>query len=375
MSGQAFFNEQQEQSAVKAEIVAKYFNAWADVMVGNSRRFAVEKIAYIDLFAGPGRYKDGAKSTPLLVLERAIEKGELAKLLIAMFNDADPENASSLQSAIDELPGLDRLRFKPQVFCSEVGNDARAMFEQSRSCPTFSFIDPFGYKGLSRGIVQDVVREWGCDCVFFFNYSRINAGLNNDLVRRHMDALFGGDRVERMRAIVATMKPVEREQFILEELAQALRELGAEFVLPFRFRRPDGSRTSHALVFVTKNILGYEIMKDIMAKASSTEEDGVPSFEYSPADERCPMLFSLNRPLESLTEDLLAEFAGQTLQAHDVYRRHHIGTRYVLRNYKKVLCSLEEAGLVSANPPASKRRMRHGERTLADKTWITFPHP
>lgn len=247
------------------------------------------------------------------------------------------------------------------------------MFEQTRLCPTFSFIDPFGYKGLSRGIVQSVVKEWGCDCVFFFNYSRINAGLNNDLVRRHLDALFGHDRVERMRSIVEKMNPTEREQFILEELAQSLKELGAQFILPFRFRRPDGTRTSHALVFVTKNILGYEIMKDIMAKASSTEEDGVPSFEYSPADERCPMLFSFNRPLEALADDLRKKFAAQTLQVHDVYRRHHVGTRYVLRNYKKVLCGLEDAGLVGANPPASKRRMIKGERTLANETWITFP--
>lgn len=370
---QSFFNEQQEQSAVKAEIVAKYFNAWADVMVGNSRRFGVEKIAYIDLFAGPGRYKDGAKSTPLLVLERTIDKAELANLLLAMFNDADPENASSLESAIAELSGVERLKFKPQVFCSEVGSDAREMFERARSCPTFSFIDPFGYKGLSRGIIQDVLGEWGCDCVFFFNYSRINAGLMNDAVRRHMDAIFGSVRVERMREILATMNPFEREQFVLEELSQALRELGAKYVLPFRFKRSDGSRTSHALVFVTKNILGYEIMKDIMAKASSTDDQGVPSFEYSPADERCPLLFSLNKPLEALADDMREHFKGKTLQVHDLYRRHHVGTRYVLRNYKKALNTLEEAGLVTANPPASERRMRQGERTLADSVWITFP--
>jgi hypothetical protein len=187
-----------------------------------------------------------------------------------------------------------------------------------------------------------------------------------------MDALFGSVRVEQIRRIVKEMRPAEREQFVLEELAQAIKELGAEYVLPFRFRRPDGSRTSHALVFVTKNILGYEIMKDIMARASSSEDDGVPSFEYSPADERCPMLFSLNRPLDSLADDLRAKFAHRTLRVQDIYRQHHVGTRYVKRNYKKVLCRLEDAGLVAVNPPASERPIRQGERTLADGTWITF---
>jgi hypothetical protein len=72
-----------------------------------------------------------------------------------------------------------------------------------------------------------------------------------------MDALFGSERISRMRAALIDQLPHEREVFVLEELAQALKELGAEYMLPFRFRRPDGSRTSHALVFVTKNPLGY----------------------------------------------------------------------------------------------------------------------
>jgi len=188
---QKFFEEQLEQSAVKAEIVAKYFNVWADIMVGNTQKHGGSKIAYIDLFAGPGRYKDGAKSTPLMVLERAIEKPALAEKLVALFNDIDPDNAESLRVAIDELPDLARLKHVPRIFCSEIGDDAQQMFLAANTCPTFSFIDPFGYKGLSRGIIQSVVKNWGCDCVFFFNYARINAGINNDAIRPHMDALFG----------------------------------------------------------------------------------------------------------------------------------------------------------------------------------------
>jgi hypothetical protein len=76
--------------------------------------------------------------------------------------------------------------------------------------------------------------------VFFFNYSRINAGINNDAVRHHMDVLFGSARIERMRTALVNCTPSEREAFVLEELAQALKELGATFMFPFRFRRPDG---------------------------------------------------------------------------------------------------------------------------------------
>ena len=56
-------------------------------------------------------------------------------------------------------------------------------------------------------------------------------------------------------------------------MAAALKDLGARFVLPFRFRTASGGRTSHDLIFVTKNELGYSIMKGIMASQSSTDDD------------------------------------------------------------------------------------------------------
>lgn len=371
---QAFFDEQRDQSLVKAAIVSKHFDAWSRVMVANAKKgVPISRLAYIDLFAGPGRYKDGSKSTPLMVLERAIADTDLSRLLVAMFNDADPENVASLQASIDALPGRDRLKHKPQVLCTEVGADAQTMFLRAQGCPTFSFIDPFGYKGLSRGIIQSVIRDWGCDCVFFFNYSRINAGINNDAVRHHMDALFGSERIDRMRSALLDASPTARESMILEELAQALKELGARYILPFRFRRPDGSRTSHALVFVTKHPLGYSIMKGIMAGESSTEDEGVPSFEYSPADARCPMLFSLNRPLGSLAQNLLDRYAGRSMSMKQIFDEHNVGTPFIEKNYKRVLNEMEAAGKIVANPPASARPMRKGDRTFSDKTTVTFP--
>jgi three-Cys-motif partner protein len=308
-----------------------------------------------------------------MVLERTIADEALSKLLVAMFNDADPENVASLKIALDTLPGKERLRHQPQLLCSEIAADAESMFVRAQGCPTFSFIDPFGYKGLSRGIIQSVIKDWGCDCVFFFNYERINAGINNDAVRHHMDALFGSARIERMRSALVDRSPGEREAFVLEELAQALKELGAAYILPFRFRRPDGSRTSHALVFVTKHPLGYSIMKGIMAGESSTEDQGVPSFEYSPADARCPLLFSLNRPLDSLAASLLEKFAGRTMTMRKIYEAHHVGTPFIEKNYKRVLGTMEAADQIRVDPPASQRRMLKGERTFPDTTIVIFP--
>lgn len=63
----SFFYEQKEQSYIKTEIVTKYFSAWSKVIISSPY---VNRIAYIDLFAGPGKFEDGALSTPLLGVPR-----------------------------------------------------------------------------------------------------------------------------------------------------------------------------------------------------------------------------------------------------------------------------------------------------------------
>jgi len=46
------------------------------------------------LYCGLGRYEDNQKSTPLLVLEKAIASPELRKRLITLFNDEKEEYSS-----------------------------------------------------------------------------------------------------------------------------------------------------------------------------------------------------------------------------------------------------------------------------------------
>jgi three-Cys-motif partner protein len=367
-----FFDEQREQSEVKARIVEKYFYAWAKVIIPTAKKWG-NRLAYIDLFAGPGRYNDGAASTPLLVLQRAIQDPDLSLMLVARLNDRDAAHAAALKSEIEKLPGIERLRHQPQITCGEVNEDAERYFSEIRLIPSFTFVDPFGYVGLSLKIVNGVIKDWGCDCVFFFNYGRINAGISNEFVDRHMNALFGETRAAKLRATLPSKSPDGREMIILEELAQALKEMGGKFVLPFRFRSPSGRRTTHCLIFVTKHFKGYEVMKDIMARESSTTDQGVPSLTYSPADESTPLLFSLARPLDALEGLLLKAFAGQTLSMKRVYEIHNVDTPYIERNYKEVLVRLEAAGKITTDPPASSRPKRSGTPTFAAHVQVTFP--
>lgn len=365
---QKFFEERSDQSEVKARIIQKYFDAWCNVIMPTAEKMD-GRIAYIDLYAGPGRYKDGAASTPLLVLEKAIAHPKMPKMLVTHFNDANADHTSTLEEEIAALPGVQTLKHKPVVTCGPIDENVAEHFSKTRLVPSFTFVDPFGYKGLSLQIVNGVIKDWGCDCVFFFNYNRINAGISNPAVTHHMDGLFGADRADYLRKNLPLKSPHMREALILEELAQALKAMGGQFVLPFRFKNAQGTRTSHSLIFVSKAFKGYHIMKGIMAKESSTLDQGVPSFTYSPADASMPLLMSLQRPLEQLEGMIVQTFAGKEMPVGDIYEAHSVDTPYISKNYKDTILKLEAEGRVAVRSLTGKRK----KGTCADHLLVKFP--
>jgi len=365
----AFFSESSEQSRVKAQIVADFFFAWARIISPAAARNS-GRIAYIDLFAGPGRYDDGTRSTPLLILERAIADPNMRRMLVALLNDAAPSHSASLETAIKVLPGIDTLKYPPKTYNWEIGPETVKLFENKGLVPTFTFLDPFGYKGLSLPLIRSLVKDWGSDCMFFFNYNRINMGLTNAAIEPHMMALFGQQRLVQLRKEVKGADSATRESAIMEALALGLGDLGGQYVVPFRFRRDDG-RVSHYLIGVTKDFKGYEVMKEIMARHSTSEVDGIASFECDPRHPPEQLLFT--SPIDELGQKLLQQYAGQRRTVRQVFESHSPTERYcILRNYQEALRRLERAGQVQMDPPAEKRQKRNGVPTLAERVAVIF---
>ena len=357
-----FFSERADQSEVKALIVSQYFDIWAKVIAPNTM-LSDGKLAYIDLFAGPGRYEDGSASTPLMVLGKAIANPKVAAALVSIFNDMDENHTKTLRKEIEALPGRTSLKYDPQIYEGQVDRSISDYFEKTKLVPTFSFVDPFGYKGLSWSLIRSVIKDWGSDCVFFFNYSRINAGINNPSVNAHMEALFGKENLEHLRASLNASQ-INREGVIMEHLKAAMIEAGAKYVQMFRFRNENNKRTTHYLVFVTKHSLGYELMKEVMSPHSSYFDQGVPSYEYAPSIAGLRTLFE--NAQDKLEDRLVKEFAGQTLTMVALYHRDNLGRPYIKKNYKDALAKLRAAGRINTDRVPK-------EGTFADGIVVTFP--
>jgi hypothetical protein len=234
--------------------------------------------------------------------------------------------------------------------------------------PSLSFVDPWGYKGLSLKLIQAVIKDWGCEAVFFFNYNRINMGVHNSLVESHMENLFGEQRLEDLQAEIDGAIPRVREGLIRRALGDALTEYGAKYLIPFRFLRDD-KRTSHYICFVTKHMLGYKIMKDVMAAEGIVDEDGVPKFEYFPVADGYQLELSPDRPLMQLPEELLSFYRGRRLSVGEVIDGHTVGSPFQSRHYKQVLRELEAAERISCQPDAASRK----KNTMPDHVIIRFP--
>lgn len=366
-----FFDEQTEQSEVKAALVTKYFPVYMKVIGGAQRKHGGNKIAYIDLFAGPGRYKDGSKSTPVMIIEKAIADEDMRQRLVAIFNDKDEDNIRSLRNTLESIPGYKMLKFPPHIYHGEVGDELVKELEGTKLIPTLFFVDPWGYKGMTLRLINSVLKDWGCDCFFFFNYSRVNAGLANDVVENHMDSLFGHDRANSLRRRFSenNLKPQEREAFIVEEMCEALKDMGGKYVLPFRFHNIRGTRVTHHLFFVSKSFKGYSLMKEIMHANATGKHDGTINFEFNPADKRQPTLFELLRPVEDLGEMILNDLSGVTAGIKGLYEMHSVGKPYILKDYRMQLCRLEQEGKVTMNKPCPPRR----KNSLADHILISIP--
>jgi three-Cys-motif partner protein len=367
-----FFEAQKEASRIKSAIVVKYFQAWARVMVPQVRSKANPRLLYLDLFCGPGKYEDGSQSTPLLILAHAIATAELRDMIVALFNDADAERTEELGKHIDALPGIEKLKHKPRIRTAEVNVELVAELANVNMVPAFSFIDPFGYKGLSLELVDVLMKGWGSDMVLFFPFSRINAALTNKKVAHHVDALFGPKRAERLRELASDAKTEEREKLVVEEFAGALADRGYEWIIPYVFESVEADRTSHYLIFVSKHRLGYSIMKDIMYKESQNRNQGVARFGHvrSVSKKRTPLLELLNRPLDELCDELCELFAGQSMTMKRLFERHQDMLKinpFVPKNYKEALNQLDAQKRITASKP------KRPPGTFGDSIVVTFP--
>lgn len=252
-----FFETQNAPSQVKSAIVSNYFGAWAAIM---TKRAGKRVIGYADLFAGRGRFDDGSESTPILVVRKAVNDPTFRSALKTFFNDKNADEIAALQREIGSIAGIEGLAHAPRFHSEAAGPQIVKSLADFRLIPTVLFADPFGYMGISLELIKLLLENQKSEALVFFNTNRINAGLSNEFVREHIDALFGARRAEAVRAKIAGLHGDDRERAVLDSFQDGLKGIGFKYVLRFRFLSRGADRTSHHLIHCSRHPLAEKIM-------------------------------------------------------------------------------------------------------------------
>lgn len=370
-----FFESPSEQSMIKAKIVTSYFTAWSRIMCQHWSPSI--SIGYVDLFSGPGIYQDGSESVPLILIRHVLNNEKLRNRFLFYFNDKDERNIENLKNAISEADTCQKLKNKIKYSVKVIDENFANEITFNSSCPILSFVDPFGYKGLTIDLINKLIANNGSDCIFFFNYNRINMALSsNTKFDEYLEGIFGNGRVQDLKNELKGLSSEEREPVVLDALIEALKENNINYVLPFKFYRADMMRTSHFIIFVSKHKLGCKIMKQIMYANSAKDIDGVASFELKDAknfSNKFEQLSFFDRPLDSLCEEIYHFYKGKEVEVKQICVKYDtdFSNYFVSRNVKDALIKLEEQNKIEV-VSGRKQKWRAGKLTMPDGAIVSF---
>ena len=364
MSQIGFFSEARDQSIVKRDIVTKYFKSWAQIIKNRAR-----KINYIDLYCGQGIYNDGTESTPILITKHCLSDTVLKDKIHMILNDCNQTHLDILRKSLSTIDNIKHLEERISISQTKLTTENASSFFDYPKYPCFSFIDPCGYAGVTKGLLKNLLSDWGSDCIMFFNYNEIKRFVTATNQKDNMIALFGEFIYQELVADLSKkVTPAKREKIILNKFIKSLSEF-AKYILPFRFQKEQKNETSHYLIFLTKNITGYKIMKDIMAKEGNKTAEGIPLFEFLPLNETGNGQYNFVLNIDELKQSLLHTFHKRKLPVFKIILEHIYNTPYITNNYKEALIQLEVEKKIIVIPYNKNRKPG---TTMSEKNIIDF---
>ncbi|WPX08692.1 three-Cys-motif partner protein TcmP [Caldicellulosiruptor danielii] len=368
MKSQDFYMEQTDSSLVKSLIVSNYFDTWLNIVYGYTNK---NFVIYVDLYCGPGEYENSKKSTPALIMDKLNSKEALMKKaknkLLFWFNDSNPILTKKLTECLQTY-GLENIKFdKPSVPCNpmtvfitnyELPSVEIETLIRRLDFPILAFLDPWGYKGISKELIDMIVNKPYSDCIFFFNYNRIRPAIENENVIEHVQKILGSEGLKNVkeRLMMATTQ-YQKEIIILDEIIKYFSNNYRRYVVPFRFLTytTQKQRTSHYIIFVTKNSTAQKVMKEIMSKLCSDTHE--LHFSYIPPNPQLSFLGidQSDESKEKIKKRLLQTYAGKELSFKELYAKEGYYNVYTVDQYFDILKDLEIEGKVVFSLPPTKK--------------------
>ena len=314
------FEEKEIQTVSEHNIFENYLEPWAKII---SNQPWVKDAYYVDAFAGTGKYETGEEGSPVIAAKILTKYEKPTCKLHCICIERDPKRYEILESSLKQFETKLDIKKYNSEFLTCIG----AILNKIGKSPAFFFIDPEGFSGMDFDKIEAVLNLTHAEILINFQYNAIQRWLKAPKVESTITKLFG----------TSDYKKAKKEIELIELYKKQIRQKNA-FVRYFRNKFPKKNRTFYYLVYASKNISGFKIMKDVMFK-----EESKRYFE--------PCLFA-EIDFQSFQKQVFNKYKGKkSIEYNSVLGFVLQETDYLARDLDKVLKNI---GVQKINNPRQK---------------------
>jgi len=311
--------EMQEHTRAKHAILEEYLKAWFPII--NNSQF-VDKLIYIDGFAGPGEYKTGEPGSPIIALNTAllhIFKDRFKKIYFIFIEERNDRclHLENKIKSLGKLPENFEVILHEQKFEQVMVKVLSDIDKENASlAPTFAFIDPFGYSDTGGPkIMGQILKHAKCEVLLTYMVGFMDKGAFDPEHCKIICREWGFSE-EEIDAILKLPDMASRERAWITVLKTKLIQESARDLLHLAFcLKGYNNRTLYYLVYFTKHKKGIEVMKNAMFNLGRV---GTYTFSDHNFQQSGLADFSSELWKTQTSKDLYGHFKGTTQRVNDV---------------------------------------------------------
>jgi len=327
------FTELMEWSERKHELIVNYLKGFVKILGGSTKGV----VYYIDGFAGPGIYNDGAKGSP-------IRAAEYAQTLVDKYYQLHCINVEAVQHLFDNL---EKNTLPYSVFttnyCGTLADHVDEILDQIADRPAIFFLDPFGLKGIEWEHIYPVLKRPHITEVLLRvnrqDISRLAGFADSDSrsapkKRQVLTNLYGFSDSSQWKQVWHTGGTDSLVELYMRRLLDAVgHERGGSYVCTYAIKSIEG-RLKYYLIFRTRHPKGAILMSNTIYGRERCYERDVTEYEEQciarqPARQLTMFEVLAPSPTEEeifasvvsrLKEDIWREFEGKRASGMDIHK-------------------------------------------------------
>lgn len=255
----------------KHRLYKRYLDAWFPIFL---QQAWVDRVTYVDAFAGPGEYEGGEEGSPVFALDRLLNHEARQRMnltrgrVTVIFIEGDPARQRHLNDLLVKRFGpLDRLPVTVIVKHGRAELDTLPLLTQTSAwgAPILAIYDSWGNVGVPWEHLQKIAANPSSEAIVTFGANWFSRRETEE--PHKLDDVFGGS--QHWSASDKALQPSDRWRFWLETYRGAMLRAGFDYCLPFQVVPRTGQPLD--LVFGTGHHRAVEAFKDAMWNVDSSD--------------------------------------------------------------------------------------------------------